>query len=162
MKLVEKFVTYHSLEKYKEPWSSAPSTLIIFKNPTSKEWKEVAEGARGYVSPDGDLYIEGYDEPARSSLIHIDFLEILSEYLPIPKVMFTRKAGTLYFTSYYTQFLQKGMCVVRDGYSTIALAESYEYDKILENEKVLEDATTLWDKVHNNCPYLDFHLVVES
>lgn len=50
----------------------------VYINPTPEEMqKNVANGARGYISPAGDLYLEGYDDPSFSRVIHPDFLKII-------------------------------------------------------------------------------------
>ena len=38
--------------------------LSIYKNPTPTEWRKYMpkHGARGYIDPDGNLFMEGYEE----------------------------------------------------------------------------------------------------
>jgi hypothetical protein len=72
-----------SFSTFKESFYGAEKalgiTVEIRKNPTSEEAKRyVATGARGYVDREGNLYLEGYDEPnQKSKAIHNAILSII-------------------------------------------------------------------------------------
>lgn len=77
--LNEKFFNY-SKSRYGSGYN-LKSSFYVYENPTIDEWKKyIAIEARGWVSPQGNLYIEGYEEPnIRSKIVHSDLFYSLAE-----------------------------------------------------------------------------------
>jgi hypothetical protein len=64
------------------PYGGKPSSsFFIYRNPDSQEWSRyTALGARGWVSPKGDLYLEGNEPSAGySKIVHSDLFISLME-----------------------------------------------------------------------------------
>lgn len=79
----EKLMDFYHIKTY----YGQNAHLFLYKNPTIREWEtSVPEYARGWISPEGDLYIEGYDtQLGKPDIIHYDLLKIL-EPLNVPGI----------------------------------------------------------------------------
>jgi hypothetical protein len=128
--LMEKFFDYYSGKTF-----FAKTSVYFYVNPTSTEiTKNIASGSRGWISPSGDIYLEGYEEPmAYSSIIHHDVLNILSMKLPkkFPKPVSVDR--DFYFEDkpwFSTQCKRYGILIQRNGTSNrIYISESiHDYD----------------------------------
>jgi hypothetical protein len=65
------------------PLTSSGTLFSIYKNPTNDELQQYApEGARGWISPEGDLYLEGYERENHtqySQITHSVLLRVLKD-----------------------------------------------------------------------------------
>lgn len=118
--LAESFVT---MARYR-PRSGGSVLLSIYKNPDPDEMKRyIANGARGFISEAGDLYMEGYEDEAGgsemlSSIMHDVLLQVLQDYDPdlVPDV-----------DSSWNSELGNGVTVQRWGHSNdIYIGESVD------------------------------------
>jgi hypothetical protein len=113
--IYEQFFDYYSGKSLFELKS-----FYIYKNPVRDEVKFIAEGSRGWVSPKGDLYLEGYEERnTESSVIHEEFIIALAKKIPLLKGGITKYENFSYNCESY------GLLVQRiDNTSIIGLSES--------------------------------------
>lgn len=135
------------------PYSSTSSIdLNLYKNPSSKEAiKNIADGARGYISPDGDLYLEGYDDPYETSkIIHQD-LRILSTKPGIPSKEYFSDFG---YADYAKNILKYGIMIQRVNISNkLAISESVSFSNINKQETQI-----LFDSAKRKNFYWEFKL----
>jgi hypothetical protein len=120
--LIEKFLDYYSGKTYFGSYVQ----LFIYENPSTDEWvKYVAQDARGWISPDGNLYMEGYeDRGSMTRIIHSDLLTVLAH----------KGIGSSDFAKFYFQdkhllynIAKNGLLVQRESLSkTLYLAETYQ------------------------------------
>jgi len=136
-------------QKYKN------TTIEIFVNPTKKEMSsEVVNGARGYIDPYGNLFLEGSNNPsAYSEVIHADLLKILTSK-NVPNELL--KGDDFDNELLLNRADELGVCVQRAWISNdIYIAESYHSMDIKDSR---EELKTLLQRAKENNPLLNFHL----
>lgn len=106
--------------------------FAIYKNPDADEINSsIFIGARGWISPSGDLYMEGSMDKTKfesSNVIHEEFIKALKTKFPniIPDHILNTD-GAIYHTNLFTKQCGKyGVLVQRMGSTrTIYLSESF-------------------------------------
>lgn len=119
--------------------------FTIYKNPDSREIKNsIPSGARGWISPDGDLYIEG---DTQGIVIHRFLLKELSKC----NVGITSHYVDRFDSEPYLKYEDKyGICVQRSRSSlTMAVSESIplgrsDKDKIREVYRKAKLKNPMW------------------
>ena len=148
------FFDYYSGPVY----SGGEGKFYIYKNPTKSEWNPfVASYARGWISPQGTLYVEGYEEKnTPSQIIHSDILKAL---LAKGVQGLTDEYVRSYFN--YMELIynvsKRGLLIQRIGQSdVIGFSESMDEDGVEMFPHLIQQAKELYMKVKMNCPYLSF------
>lgn len=109
--------------------------IDIFKNPSSKEMKEIQEDARGILSDDGNLYIATSSLEHKSGLTHWKIIEELNKK-NILKVKVTKQE--FYKNPFYSDV--NFLCVQRKSKSNdILLGESYTPNEIKQYSNIIDE-----------------------
>jgi hypothetical protein len=132
--LSEKFFDYYTGKTYFGSFVQ----LFIYENPDPSEWvKYIAQDGRGWISPDGNLYMEGYEiRGSMTQVIHSDLLNVLSR-----KGLCSSNYANFYYqdrTLLYN-ISTNGLLVQRESLSkTLYLAETYQPVPLRKRRKDLE------------------------
>lgn len=125
------FESFFDAYKGRGPVSSIAVDFEIFKNPSTKELREISANARGYLAPSGDLYVT-----SNAELIHADLLDILGQHI-VPRSLRIPE-GNFSEASILAKADLLGVCVVRAGsYNIFQLAESYVSEDVYEAQDAL-------------------------
>jgi antitoxin component YwqK of YwqJK toxin-antitoxin module len=138
----------------------------IFINPSTRELsKDVPDGARGYLDTKGNLYVEGLDANKNwgmSQIIHQNFLTYLYKSDKITKSLKGKlkelvDSGNFSDDNFLEDCLEYGLCVVREGKSNVfAIAESYDWNVVMEEEEIQESINTLFSIAKEKNILLEF------
>lgn len=136
------------LEKYEEMLNEDWFTSIkrdgvlvdIFKNPSSKEWKDIIEDARGLITDDGDLYIANYE------CVHNELIGILYD----KKVLSSDTDSS---------FIQNDFLIIQRDRNTknIYIGESIDSEDIDYNEETQNFISKIYKLTKNKNPFLNFY-----
>jgi hypothetical protein len=141
------------------------SLMSVYVNPTKSEMKSyIPTGARGYVDVKGNLYVEGYEEDYNtglSDLIHDQLLKVLYESenitAQLKKTLAKLNKEGFHYDEMLEDCLLHGLCVVREGNTNyFTIAESYDWNFIMEEDDVAEDINILFGKAKGKNPDLKF------
>ena len=140
-----------------------PLKFYIYKNPTEKEWDDVVRFARGWISPQGDLYIQGGKDSDFSSAydaIHYDILMALSNkgihgITPAYIQNYFKPSGM----GFRYEILKYGLLIQRQEVGrTIMFSESMHRKGAIQNgfPHVEAEATKLYSVMKARNPFLSY------
>lgn len=156
--LHEKLLDYFNMKTY-----MGPSTqFYIYKNPTHEEWvMSVPPFARGWISPDGTLYIEGYERGMfQGEIIHYDLLKaLLSKNIPVLNREYVEHYYQPAYKDYLYNIKKYGLLVQRQSNSeTLMFSESMDPDDAYSTTK--SESIALYKKLQSRpeCRYIQYSL----
>lgn len=137
-------------------WSNSKKLIDIYLNPTESEFDKFAPiGARGFIKPDGDLYLEGLNSKSFSSTLHAPFLEAI-------------KVDPFYIENYghfvlKGEELKYGVSVQRyNNTNKIYLAEIYSNPEWRPSKKVKNYSKKNVEIIFERCKTKNKHLLFIS
>lgn len=122
-------------EEFFTSFMSTDIEISIYKNPTKQEFaNNIAVGSRGFIKPNGDLFLEGYDiARERSKTVHGEIFLSLGNSFNVHSYDYSTG-----FSEYYKgKELKYGIAVQRlDDTNTILLSESVFFSKMFDVKNV--------------------------
>jgi hypothetical protein len=151
----EMFFDYFSGPNY---WGSMVK-FYVYKNPTIDEWNDfIPKYARGWISPEGNLYIEG-DEGAKYKNVSIIHTDLLKSLVDKGVQGITSDFVKNYFKddSLLYNIKRHGLLVQRKGKENkLMFSEVMAQSNIKYYPSIPGNASILYSKLKRKCPYLSF------